>query len=52
MWLMQRGEGRVDDVERGGHDVGNGLDRGRVGIVDDGVDKIPARVRRPRQYNK
>ena len=42
---MQRGEGRVDDVERGGHGVGNGLDRGhgvgngldsrRVGIVDD-----------------
>ena len=46
---MQRGEGCVDNVERGGHDVGNGLDRGRVGVVD---DKMPARVGRRRQYNK
>ena len=37
--LMQKGEGYVGDVEREGHGVGNGLDRGRVGIIDDGVDK-------------
>ena len=50
VWLIQRGEGRADDVERGGHGVGNGLDRGRLGVV--GVDKWPTCVERPRQYNK
>ena len=29
--MMKTGEGRVDDVERGGHGVGNGVDRGCVG---------------------
>ena len=52
LWLIQRGEGRADDVERVGHDVRNGLDRGCVDVVVDDVDKMPARVRRPRQYNK
>ena len=42
----------MNDVERGGHDVGNGHDRGRVGVVDNGLDKMPARIRHPRQYNK
>ena len=41
----------MGDVEREGRGVGNGLDRGRVGVVD-GVDKRPTRVGRPRQYNK
>ena len=30
----------MDDVQGGGCGVGNGLDRGRVGVVDDDVDKI------------
>ena len=43
MWMMKTGEG---------HGVGNGLDRVRVDVVDDDLDKMPARVRRPRLYNK
>ena len=35
MWMTKTGERRVDDVERGGHGVGNGLDRGHVGVVND-----------------
>ena len=50
--MMKTGERRVDSVERGGHDVGNGLNGGCVGVIDDGVDKMHARVGRPRQYNK
>ena len=41
----------MGDVELGGHGVGNGLDRGHVGVVD-GVDNRPTRAGRPRQYNK
>ena len=50
--MMKTEEGRKDDVERGGHGVGNGIDRGHVGVVVDGVVKMPAHVGRPRQYNK
>ena len=42
----------MDNVDRGRHGVGNGLDRGRVDIVVDGVEKMPPRVGRPKQYNK
>ena len=60
MWVMQRGEGCVgnvdrrrmqtletvevcvDDVERGGYGVGNGVDSGGVDVVVDDIDKISA----------
>ena len=45
---MQRGEGHVDDVEKGGHGVGNSLERGRVGIVYDGVDENTRPCRTPK----
>ena len=32
----------ADDIERGGYGVGNGLDRGRVDVVVNGVDEMPA----------
>ena len=44
---MQRGEVRVDHVEREGHGVGNSLGRGRVDVVVDDVDKMPAQYQRP-----
>ena len=57
MRAMQRGKGLVDNVERGGHGagnvlhsrcgVGNGVDRGRVGIVDDDRGLFPSLSRYP-----
>ena len=46
---MKRGEGRsiaevrAVDIERGGCGVASGLDRGRVDVVVDDVDKMHAR---------
>ena len=39
---MERGEINVDDVERGGCGVANGLNKGCVYVVVDGVDKMLA----------
>ena len=39
MLLMYRGEGHGIDS---GHGVGNGVDRGRVGVVDDDRGLFPS----------
>ena len=44
MQAMQRGKGHMDDVERGGHGVGNGVDRGRVDVVVDAKGLLPVPV--------
>ena len=42
MQAIQRGEGRLVEQRGEGHGVDNGLNRGRVEVVVDDVDKIPA----------
>ena len=50
---IERGEVRVEDIERGGHGVGNDLDRGRVDIVvDDRVTRTQTNNRNDHAGNR